>query len=336
MMGGVRGLRKLQFARNADSDSGGEIDATSIWRGTGTIQDDRDLYFVEEDIGILIGADRTNTAFLGGSIALDAVVATFEQFPNLLEMSIQAATPTSDSGGNWIRTYTYPTTTKNTLRDYTWEGGDNQQAELLDYVFCRDWTLSGEEKQAWMMSGNLFGRQVQNTTFTAGVSIPTVYNMNFGKTKVYLDNDSDDFGTTLVSNTVLAANIQYNANLIDKSTADGNLYYSFVETPTPVMTATITFEHDATSVTEKNTNWRGETARVLRLKIEGQALTSAGGTYSLRTCIIDMAGKWLSFAKIGERNGNDVLEGTFHARYNAARASAGKIIVVNEVATLAT
>ena len=334
-MGGVKGLRKLQFARNADSDSGGEIDATEIWRGTGTIEDARTLEFVEEDVGILTGTDRTNTPYLFGKLALDPVVATFEQFPNLLEMSIQAATPSTDSGSNFIRTYNFPTTSKNTLRDYTFEGGDNQQAELLDFVHCTDWTLSGEEKKPWMMSGNLFGRQVAPTTFTAGVTIPTVYNANFGKTRLYIDDDSDDFGTTLVSNSLLVGNVKYNAKLIDKATADGNLFYSFVETPKPEIVATLTFEHDANATAEK-VDWRAETARVIRLKIEGVALTTPGATYTYRTVIIDIAGKWLKFNKIGERNGNDVLEGVFHARYNAARASAGKIIVVSDRAVLGT
>ena len=336
MAGGIKGLRKIQFARNADSDSGAEIDATSIWRGTGTLQDDRNTYFIAEDVGILSGADRSNTSFLGGSLSLDAIEATYEQFPNLLEMSIAAATANSDSGAGsgFDRTYTYPTTAKNTLRDYTFEGGDNQQAELLDFVHCRDWTLTGEEKGAWMMSGNLFGRQVANTTFTAGVSLPTVYNMNFGKTKLYIDDDSDDFGTTIISNTLLGATIAYNANLIDKSPADGNLYYSFVETPAPEMIATVTFEHDGNAIAEK-ADWRAENPRLIRFINEGTALTTAG-TYTYRTLIVDMAGKWLSFAKIGERNGNDILEGTFHMRYNATKATGGKIITVNEVATLAT
>ena len=158
--------------------------------------------------------------------------------------------------------------------------------------------------------------------------------MNFGKTKLYIDDDSDDFGTTIISNTLLGATIVYNANLIDKSPADGNLYYSFVETPAPEMIATVTFEHDGNAVAEK-ADWRAENPRLIRFINEGTALTTAG-TYTYRTLIVDMAGKWLSFGKIGERNGNDILEGTFHMRYNAAKATGGKIIVVNEVATLAT
>ena len=334
MPGGIKALRKIQFARNADSDSGAEIDATSLWRGTGTIEDARAIEFVAEDVGILAGTDRTNTPYLLGKLALDATVLTFEQFPNLLEMSVMAATPSSDTGSGWIRTYNVPYTAKNTLRDYTFEGGDNQQAELLDYVFCNDWTLAGQEKQAWMMSGNLIGRQVVDTTFTAGVSIPIVYNGNFGKSKLYINADSDAYGTTQISNTLLASNIKYSANLIDKHAANGNLYYSFVETPMPEFTLALTFEHDANAVTQKGL-WRTEAARIIRLDIEGAALTSAGA-YTYRTIRFDVPGKWLSFGKIGERNGNDVLEGVFHVRYNATKANAGSIVVVNDLTTLAT
>ena len=334
MPGGIRALRKIQMARNADSDSGAAIDATSIWRGTGTIEDTRNLYFVAEDVGLLTGSDRTNTSMLGGNLSLDAVEATYEQFPHLLEMSVKAATPAADSdeGTIYIYTYALPTTSANTLRDYTFQGGDNQQAEILDFVHCKDWTLSGEGGGAWMMSANLFGRQVVNGSFTGALTLPTVHNMNFSKTKLYIDADSDSWGTTIKSNTLLKASIKYNANLEQKAIADGNLYYSWVQTPAPDITVTLTFEHDATSVLQK-TAWRVETPKLIRLINEGTAFAVAG-VYTYRTAIFDFAGKWLSFGKIGEQNGNDILEGVFQVRYNATQASAGNIVIVNSLSTL--
>jgi len=249
-------------------------------------------------------------------------------------MAIKTATPVSDSGGGsgYIYTYAIPTTAGNTVKPYCIQGGDNQQAEVANYMHCADFTLDGDEGKEWMMSANLFGRTVANTTFTGVLALPTVYNMNFGMTKLYIDSDSDTWGTTLKSNTLLKASLKYTTGLIPKRTADGRLDFSFAQTTMPKISLGLTFEHDTNSVNEK-TDWRNEVPRLIRLINTGVALTTAG-VYTYRTMIIDLAGKWEKFAKLGERNGNDVLEGTFTGRYNSTQASAGQIVIVNQLSSL--
>lgn len=333
-MAGIKALRKIQLGRNADSDSDDVIAATTIWRGTGTLEDTRNLYFVPEDVGIVMGTDRTNTSFLGGKITLDPVEATYEQFPHLLEMCVKTVTPASDSGGGsgWISTYTLPTTALNTVKPYTLEGGDNQQAEVLNYVHGAGFTLAGVGGEAWKMSGDLFGKQVVNQSFTGSLAIPAVNNMNFSKSKLYIDADSDAWGTTLKSQTLLGASLKYTTMAEGKPTADGALTFSFVQQKMPEVVLTMTFEHDTASVNEK-TQWRNENARLIRILNEGAALTTPG-VYTYRSAIIDLVGKWEKFNKLGERNGNDILEGTFRARYNATKASSGQIVIVNELSSL--
>ena len=294
----------------------------------GRIADTRDLHIIEEDVGILVGSDRTNTSLYGGGISLEATPATFEQLPHLLEMSMKTATATSDSADVFTYTYTIPTTTTQALKPYVWQGGDNVQAEALNFVHCLDWTLSGEGGKEWMMSANLFGKQVVNNNFTALSTLISVNEMNFSQTKLYIDDDSNSWGTTLMSNTLLSASIKYNAKLVGVPTADGQLTWSFVKTPKPDITMTITFEHDSQSVLEK-TDWRNETPRLIRLKNEGLAFTNPSSTYPYRTTIIDLAGKWLKFNPLGKKNGNNVYEGAFTVRYNSTQASAGQILIAN-------
>ena len=334
MANGIKALRKIQLARNASSDSDDVIAATTLWRGGGTLEDTRNLYFVQEDVGIMIGTDRTNTSMLGGALALDAIEATYEQFPHLLEMSMGTATPTADtdSGSGYVYTYTIPVGTVPTLKPYTVEGGDNAGAEVMNFVHCSDWTLSGAGGEAWMMSGNLFGKQIVPLAFTGGVTIPLVYTMNFSKSKLFIDADSDDWGTTQVSHTLLAATIKYTANIIGKPTADGALTWSFAQPTAPEMTVSMTFEHNDNAIGQK-VIWRAETARLVRIINEGTAFAVAG-VYTYRSAIFDLAGKWLSFGKIGEQNGNDVIEGTFQVKYNSTKASAGTIKIVNALSAL--
>jgi len=328
MANGVKTFRKLQIARNADSDSDDVIAATTILRANGTIDDSRNLYFVSEDVGLATGSDRTNTSLLGAEIAIDAIEATYEQLPYFLEMSIASVTPTFDSGDAYVYTWTIPTTSFSALRPYTVEGGDNNQAEVANFVHCKDWTLAGAGGSAWMMSGNLFGKKVVDQAFTGSVALPTVNTMNFSKSKLYIDNDSDTWASTQITNTLLGATIKCNPNTIGKPTAEGELTWTFAQQTMMNITVDLLFEYNTTAHAQKNV-WRAETPKLIRILNQGLAFTNPGNTYSVRTFIADFAGKYSDFEKIGEQNGNDVIQAHFSARYNAAQASAGQFIIVN-------
>ncbi len=72
----------------------------------------------------------------------------------------------------------------------------------------------------------------------------------------------------------------------------------------------------------------------MRLKINGSALTTAGSGYTYKTLIVDLAGKWETFDKIDEQDGNDIVTGTLRARYNSTAALFAEFVVVNELSSL--
>jgi hypothetical protein len=100
----------------------------------------------------------------------------------------------------------------------------------------------------------------------------------------------------------------------------------------PEITLDVTFEHNSSATTEKE-NWRDETSRLIRVISEGSALTTTG-SYSNKTMILDLPGKWESFDALTDQDGNDTVTGTFRVRYNADVGDAGKILIVNENASL--
>lgn len=299
------------------------------------MEDAREVVFPNEDIGLLVGADRTYVPKLEALITFDSVEATYEQLPHLLEAGVMTATPTTDTGSAIIYTYNFPTTAQRTVKTYTIEGGDDQQAEEMEFSFVKSLSLSGNAGEAVMMSADWIGRQVTNTTFTPSTdaTVPTVDEVLFSKGKLYIDNDTDAFGTTQKSNTLLSMDLQVETGHQEMYTATGNLYFSGKKQVMPEVTLNLTFEHDATSVAEK-TNWRNETARLIRLRFDGPALTTTGTAYDTKTVIVDLAGKWENFDKIGEQDGNDIVQATFRARYNSVAAKLGSIIVVNELAAI--
>lgn len=330
-MAGVKALRKIQLGR--ESTAGTAVAATTIWRGMGTIEDQRETVFVEEDIGYLSGVDRTMVPKLHAAISLASVPATFEQLPHILEMGVRTDAPAQDGAGTgYLYEYVFPTTAANTIKTYTIEGGDNQAAEEMEYCFVESFTLEGTAGEALMMSAEIKGRQVSTSAFTGAATLPTVEEILFSKGKLYIDDADGTIGTTQKTSTLLSATLNVTTGLVPVFTADGALYFTFVKGVMPEITLDITFEHDGTATAEKAA-WRAETARLIRLQFEGAALGTAGD-YTYKTLTIDLAGKWESFSALEDSDGNDTVTATFRARYNATAALFAQIDVVNELSAL--
>ncbi len=330
---GIKALRKILLGY--ETSTGGSVAATAIWRGEGTIQDTREVIHPVEDVGYLSGTTRTYTPSVGAEIEFSETPATFEQIGYILEAGVKmVAAPTADGGGtDKIYPYTFPTTGSNSIRTYTIQGGDNIQQEQMSYAFVTEFGLSGTSKQAVMMSAKWVGQQVSLGTFTTPVALPTVETILFNNAKLYIDAIGGTIGTTLKSATLLGFDLKATTGYTPVFTGDGNLYFSFHKQVMPEFVLTVTFEHDATSVAEKAA-WRAETPRKLRLKIDGSTVQTPGVIYSAKSLIIDAIGKWETFEKLDERDGNDIVTGTMRVRFDSTANSNGQIVVVNELTAL--
>jgi hypothetical protein len=332
-MAGVKKLRRIQLG--LETTAGTAVAATALWRGLGTIEDQLETVFPEEDIGYLSGVDRTYIPKVLAALSMDDTPATFEQLPYLLSAGVQDTVSGSadGSGSGKIYSYVMPTTAAQTLKTYTLEGGDNQQAEEFAYAFVESFKLSGKGGEALMMSAEWKGRQVSPTTFTTSPALPAVEEILFSKGLLYIDTAGGTIGTTTKSNTLLGIELSVTTGIVPVFSADGELYFSFTKTIEPEAMLSITFEHETTSVAEK-VAWRAGTARQIRLKWQGSALATAGTAYTYKTLIVDLAGKWEKFDKLDEQDGNDIVTGTFRARYNSTAALFAEFLVVNELASL--
>lgn len=331
-MAGVQLLQKIQIGR--ESTAGTSVAATAIWRGIGVLEDQRETVFVEENVGILSGVDRTHVPKLLAAITMEAVPATFEQLLHILEAGVKTVgTGAADSTGSGkIYTYDLPTTAQNSITTYTIEGGDNQQEEEAEYCFVEKFTLEGKAGEALMMSADWKGRQVVPSTFTGSLALPIVEDILFSKGKLYIDAVSGTAGTTQISNSLLEMSLETNTGWIPVFTADGQLYFSFAKSVAPEVLLNVTFEHDTNAVAEKAA-WRAQTPRLLQLTFTGNALTTAGN-YTTKTLKIILAGKWEKFDPLGEQDGNDIVQGTFRARYDPTAAKFAQFLLVNELTTV--
>ncbi len=330
---GVKKLRRLQFG--AESSAGTPVAATTYWRGTGTIEDSREVIHRNEDVGYLADVDNGYIPVTGALLALDDTEATFEQLPYLGLMGIDGTVTGSrdGTGDAYIYAFTFATTTAKTPKTFTWEGGDNEGEEEFAYGYASDFHLAGAPKEAWMMGATIEGRTVAPSTYTGSLSLPTVEEILFTKSTLAIDAVGGTLGATVVSQTLLGFDAKVKPGFQQVWTGNGETYFDFLKQAAPEIELDITFEHNDSAVAEKAA-WRARTPRKLRLKATGSTFANAGTTYSVKTVMLDLAGYWSKFAKLDEQDGNDVVTGTFKATYNATASLYAVLTVVNGLAAL--
>jgi len=396
---GVKKLRKIQFGIEGAATPGTPVLASTIWRGTGTLEDQRVVTRPDEDIGYLVGTDRVTIPMKGSVLNLEEV-ATFEQILTILETGIKTVTPAADGGGSG-KVYTYPIamTGAQTVRTRTGEVGDNQEMSVAPFLFTREFTISGSQKQPMMLSAVMEGRSAEpliysaslvyvNATkkitdaaaglaafltgmsirasgtvsddgvytvatggvageivvtetlpgetavasileqvFTAAATLPTVSEMLFGNSKVYIDASGGTIGTTQIANTILGMTYKCKTGQQAVYSADGGLDLRFLKQVAPEVSLDLVMEWNGKASAQRVIAKAG-TAQKLRYLCEGPTLTTAGA-YSKKSVILDIYGTWDTFKVPGEQDGDDIVTGTF---VMGKHATANQIIVVNQLA----
>lgn len=336
MATGIKRLRTIQLGD--ESTAGTAVAADAIWRGEGAGPEILDeIVFVEEDTGTFGGSNRSAKLSVGAQIALAATPLTFEQFPLLCQMGIEAQqTGVADGAGSGlIYTFDLPLTSANTMRTYTVEAGNNEECWDIEYCFCPEFSVMGGPSAAVTMSGLLRGRQATPGQSFASLTVSAVSEAVFNLSKLYLDDADGTMGNTNVAGSFMGFTLNVNTGLIPVTSGDGQLYFYNVEQVGWVgnITCDIVFKHVAGTDTE-HANWLAQTARFLEVKLEGPALGTAGTDYTKKTVQFQLPGKWQSFAVLSDIDGVDILTGTFRvAKDTTPDPDLGpKIVVVNETA----
>ena len=330
-MSGVIPLSKIQIGR--ETNLGTAVDGTEKLRVEGAfLQDAREIQPVAENVGLLVDTDRMVIPSLAAMIQIPENNATFEQIGHILEMGVKTVTPSQDGAGSgYISTYNLPTTAQLTPKTYTLEGGDDQQAMVVEAVFAEEFTLSGNVREPLKFTAGLFGRQAGNDSFTSGAVLVSVEEMLFQNCKVYIGDAANDFGNAsdLLSNYLLGFTLNVRTGYVARYTANGNLYYAYIKQVKPEYTLDLRVEHD-TNAEAEITDGRAKTARLVRILCEGSTLGTAGDTYSKKTFIIDLAGKYTSIPAIEDDEGSSIMNFSLRGGYNTTIATMGKFVLVNE------
>jgi hypothetical protein len=266
-------------------------------------------------------------------LALDAVEATFEQTPYVFEAGVkEVQTGSVDTGGSgYIYTYDASLTSQNTTGTYTWEGGDDQQAEEFDYGFVKHFNLSGDGQGALFMASDWFGQVTANGSFKGSLSIPVVKEIMVNSGTLFID--STTIGLTPVSNTLFGIDLDWTTGLKEFWAVDGSLDFSLIKFTADEIILNCVYEHNASTVSEK-AYYRAGTPRLIRLLFQGSQLTTVGASYTFKTLQVDLAGVYEDWSVLQDQDGNDVVTATLRVRYNSDAALKAEITVVNELSSL--
>jgi hypothetical protein len=183
-----------------------------------------------------------------------------------------------------------------------------------------------------MMSAEWMGRVTTSTTFTGALTIPTVEEIIVNDGTLYIDNDSGTIGGTAVSSTLFGIDLAWDTGLNAFWAVDGSKDFSLHKFTSDEIILNLTYEHNASAVTEK-AKYRDGSTRLIRLLFEGSAL-STSGVYSNKTLIIDVAGVYEDWSALTDSDGNDTITATLRCRYSSTATLKAEITIVNELTTL--
>lgn len=335
-MPGITKLSKVQIG--LETTKGTEVDASALWLGPAQLKDNREAVFPSENIGYLGAVDRSYIPSADSEITFSEVEANFEQIGYPFAAGVTDTVAGAANGGtsNALKyAYTLATTAVPTTKSYTIEGGDNQQEYQAVYGFCEEITIKGAPREAIKISSKWRARSMAKGAFTAAIAVPTVEQLLFQNTKIYLDAVGGTLGATQLTNTFLGYDLTIKTGLTPVFTGDGSLYFSFDKCTEPDVTGSITFEHDAVGVARYDDFVAGTTKKVRILTLgSATGYTGAGGTYTTRAFQQDFSMKILSVDPLGSINGNNVVKCNFRAVYNTTATLYYVATVCNLLANL--
>ena len=321
---------KTQMGRESTFGTG--VAASTIWRAPfSMIEDASQSQTVEENIGLLVQAERSYFTQHRGRLVMPSTELTYEQFPHLLEAGVMTATPSGT--GAYTRLYAYPTDNSvPTPKSYTIESYNTvatADAVEMNGSLVEEFTYEANAQEAWKMSATWFGKRPVTTTPTSLSTLVSVETAMLPMTLLYIDATGGTIGTTQKTGVLMGAQVRVRTGLVPVPVGDGSLSHSTYKWTKPEITFSLTLELEqdtgASVVAAERVAYTNKTVRLFRLSNSGSG--SKGFTN-------DFAGIYDSFGDYTNSNGNTTVQLTGHAVYSPADTLFWKMTVVNTVATL--
>lgn len=324
-------LNKIQMGRESTAGTG--VAATFIWRGPfANIEDARTKKVIEEQVGVLMLAERTRTLAYLARLTMPETAATFEQLPHILEAGVMTATPGATP--DYLRSYIFPTDgTVPTIKTYTIEAYNTVATadyREMHYGYVSEFTLSGRAGEEWKVAATWQGREVATGTATPALDLDDVEEILFPKSKLYINASGGTIGTTQKTGVLMGFEMRVRTGVIPVPVGDGSLYFVATKNVRPEITFSLTLELEQESsnsvVATERAAFEGDDVRLLRVDVAG-----SGATKNLQ---IDWAAVYDSVGQYTNTDGNTTVTLEGHAVFSDADSLFWECAIKNGITAL--
>jgi hypothetical protein len=332
---GERAFSKLQYGKEVLATHGSAVAATKILAGAEIqpVNPDRTPAFPEDSLGVRARSSRARIDQLLATNTIKVPAAYFQCLPLFFSCGLKGnLTPVEQTGGqgDYLWPHTPSMVASNTIDSITLEAGDDTQAVETEYVMFEGIKLGGVIAQAGEMApvsieGAYFGRQVTPTTFTGGLSVPAMTDINAKLSRIYIDPTWATRGNTEKTSLMRAWELEILTGVHHKFLGSADKFFtthgeSFIEAM-----LTLTYEGNATADAEFDA-YRAGTKQVIRVKIDSGIQIGSGLTHSI---LMDVWGAYENVIPLSEEDrGNNLHKAIFHGLYDGTGAQILDVQVV--------
>jgi hypothetical protein len=325
---GERYFSKVQYGK--ETVRGTAVAATKYLMGVqvAALSVDRKPRAIAENIGIRAEAMRMVVDQYQVKEALNIQDGYFQALPLLFGCGLKGgvvAAETTPAQADYLWNFT-PSLAFNVFNapdSFTLEKGDDLQAYEAEYCMLERIKISGSVAQGAegapvAIECDLFGRQWTSTTFTGALSLPSVTQMNAKLARLYLDTSWAGLGSTELTNSLRAFEIDILTGVHPTFSGSGSKYFNKYEEGVISAMLTLTLEGKSAANTLYNAfKTDPQVLQVAQIQINGPQI-GTGATHNLS---IGIGGVWDEIIPLGgEDRGNNLHTAVLHGLYDPTGA----------------
>jgi hypothetical protein len=319
--------------RGKESIRGTAVAATRRWIGDLELTELSKIYRPSYPVGVLVPYGGNSIVVARGAEMSYSSDLTFEEIIDFLAMGIKGGQVGAGSPNTW--TFTFDPDDDAAPDTFTVEGvnddGTTQYGREVEYVFAKSIGISRSIGEPMKLKAGLVGRQVTDSTPTAGIGVPTAWEPALGdKLALYIDDTWAGLGGTAKAGVMIDMNLDITTGLVPGLPTSSGVFSAYRFGPAK-FDLTMMFEFTSIADAEQEKS-RDRSKRFVRLEVTGSAIT--GGNKTIR---IDLAGEHAEgslMGPFGEREGQDTLSMHLEGVYDSVGANVLRFVVINSLATI--
>lgn len=252
-------------------------------------------------------------------------------------------TPAAVGGGETLAyTWTYlpGLTTQNTpditdgIDTFTLEHADNGQNYETEFCFTTKLEISGVVNEDVKFNWAFNGRQVTESSITAGLTEPAAKYFAVNNAKLFIDANYAAIGGTQKSGVLLGFKWTFETGFVERYTADGNVYFTALNEDAKTVSLELTFQNDTTIVEAELDKFLAQTTSYIRLALFSQGEIDSGQN-NPAYIYLDGAFKWGEWPAMENEDGTYSVTVVGEAFYDSTASKMFGVTVKTAMAAFA-